>query len=34
MYIVYVCAMYSILLNTYLQVIFLNQDLHGFPEPH
>jgi len=24
--------MYSILLNTYIEVNFLNQDLHGFPE--
>ena len=25
-------TMYSILLNTYIEVNFLNQDLHGFPE--
>jgi hypothetical protein len=34
MYFVYVCTMYSILLNKYLEVIFLNQDIHGFPESH
>jgi hypothetical protein len=32
MYFVYLCTMYGILINKYLEVIFLNQDLHGFHE--